>query len=66
MRARKVQNARVEVTAADGTPYVPSDDIEIEFSMYSYKDTGEHAFTVHQGGLTEKQMNTILANMGHI
>jgi thioredoxin 1 len=49
---------------ADGTPYVPSDDIEIEFSMYGYKDTQEHAFTVHQGGLTEKQIRTILIDMG--
>lgn len=49
---------------ADGTPYVPSDDIEVEFTMYSNKDTGEHAFTVHQGGLTEDQMRAILDDMG--
>lgn len=48
----------------DGTPYVPGDDIEVEFTMYSYKDTGELAFTVHQGGLTEEQMRAILADMG--
>ncbi len=49
---------------ADGTPYVPSDDIEVEFTMYSYDESGEHAFTVHQGGLTEDQMRAILADMG--
>ena len=49
---------------ADGTPYVPSDDIGIKFDMYSSKDTGKHAFTVHQGGLTEKEMRAILADMG--
>ena len=49
---------------ADGTPYVPSEDIEIEFTMYSTKDTNEHVFTVHQGGLTEEQMRAILADMG--
>lgn len=49
---------------ADGTPYVPSDDVNVEFTMYSYKETGEHAFTVHQGGLTEDQMRAILADMG--
>lgn len=32
--------------------------------MYTYKETGEHAFTVHQGGLTEDQMRAILADMG--
>lgn len=49
---------------ADGKPYVPSDDMEIKFDMYSKKDTGEHAFTVHQGGLTEEQMRAILVDMG--
>jgi thioredoxin 1 len=49
---------------ADGTPYVPGEEIDIEFAMYNYKDTGEHAFTVHQGGLTEDQMRAILADMG--
>ncbi|MEA5143238.1 MAG: thioredoxin family protein [Oscillibacter sp.] len=49
---------------ADGTPYVPSDDIDIEFTMYSDKDTGEHVFTVHQGGVTEEEMRAILMDMG--
>lgn len=51
------------IIKADGKPYVPSDDIQIKFDMYSHKDTGEHAFTVHQGGLTEEQMRAILADM---
>ena len=49
---------------ADGTPYVPSDDLGIEFGFYSTKDTQEHVFTVHQGGLTAEQMSKILADMG--
>jgi len=49
---------------ADGKPYLPSDNIQIKFDMYSHKDTGEHVFTVHQGGLTEEQMRVILVNMG--
>ncbi|MGC6173993.1 thioredoxin family protein [Lacrimispora sp. 38-1] len=51
---------------ADGTPYVPSDELtqEIEFTMYSSKDTNEHVFTVHQGGITEEQMRKIFAEMG--
>ncbi|KXL52845.1 thioredoxin C-1 [Anaerotignum neopropionicum] len=48
----------------DGTPYVPRDDMEIKFDMYTYSDTGEHAFTVHQGGLTEAEMRAILIDMG--
>lgn len=52
---------------ADGTPYVPSDSITSSisgFQMYSLKETDEHIFTVHQGGLTEEQMRSILADMG--
>lgn len=49
---------------ADGKPYVPSDNMKIAFDMYSKKDTGEHVFTVHQGGLTEEQMRAILTDMG--
>ena len=52
---------------ADGTPYVPSDSMKesgIEFTMYSSKDTNEHVFTTHQGGLTEAQMRRILTDMG--
>lgn len=48
---------------ADGTPYVPSNEISVKFTMYDY-DNGDHAFTVHQGGLTEDQMQEILADMG--
>ena len=48
---------------ADGTPYIPSENVDVEFTRYTYKDTGAHAFTVHQGGLTDAQMRTILADM---
>lgn len=52
---------------ADGTPYVPDESVLQSipgFQMYSRKDTGEHVFTAHQGGLTAEQMRTILADMG--
>lgn len=51
---------------ADGTPFVPSDELakKMQFDMYSYRETGEHVFTVHQGGLTEEQMWKILKEMG--
>lgn len=51
---------------ADGTPFVPSDELakEIQFDMYSHKESGEYIFTVHQGGLTEEQMWAILKEMG--
>ncbi len=51
---------------ADGTPYVPSEIIAtaINFNMYAHRETGEHIFTVHQGGLSKEQMQLILADMG--
>ncbi len=49
---------------ADGTPYKPSKDLGIEFTMYGSKKAEGHAFTAHQGGLTEEQMLAILADMG--
>lgn len=52
---------------ADGTPYVPSDGMQssgIRFTMYTLKESDEHVFTVHQGGLTEEQMRLILKDMG--
>lgn len=51
---------------ADGKPFVPSDVLakEIQFDMYLDKEGKEHAFTIHQGGLTEEQMREILAEMG--
>lgn len=50
----------------DGTPFVPSNQLamEIEFIMYSSRETDEHVFTVHQGGITEEDMRKILKEMG--
>ncbi len=48
---------------ADGSAYVPSDDLGIEFLMYANNDD-EHVITMHEGGLTEEQMLLILADMG--
>lgn len=50
--------------SADGSPYVPSEDVGVALEMYHYNDTGEHAFTAHQGGLTEDELRAILDDMG--
>lgn len=51
---------------ADGIPFVPSEELskQIQFDMYSSRDTNEHVFTVHKGGLTEDEMRAILKEMG--
>lgn len=48
---------------ADGTPYTPSEDMKIEFTAYSDKETGEHIYTTHEGGLSEDQLRSILKDM---
>ncbi len=49
---------------ADGTPYMPSEELGIEFTLYHHRDTEEHIYTSHRGALTEEQMRAILADMG--
>lgn len=51
---------------ADGKAYVPSKDMNISFKMYAIEasdKTQEHAFTIHQGGLSEEEMRTIIVDM---
>jgi thioredoxin 1 len=47
-----------------GKPFNPPESLQIEFIMYSLKDTDEHVFTTHEGGLDKPQMLAILAAMG--
>jgi thioredoxin 1 len=47
-----------------GKPFNPPESLQLEFKMYSFKDSGEHAFTTHEGGLDKNQMLAILAAMG--
>lgn len=49
-----------------GNPFVPSDELasQIQFTMYTHKETGEHALTTHQGYLSSEQLYMILEEMG--
>lgn len=49
---------------AEGNPYTPSENVSVEYMQYTYRETGELAFTVHQGGITEEQLMEALAEMG--
>ena len=52
---------------ADGTPYVPKDaqaGAAQGFKMYSTKDTGEHTYTTHEGGMTKEAILAVLKEMG--
>jgi len=48
---------------AKGKPFVLKDPGAYNMKAYSMKDTGEHVFTTHEGGLTKKQLLEIIAEM---
>jgi len=47
----------------DGKPYVPSDE-NSAFIMYEHRDTGEHLFTAHEGGMTKDEIMAVLKELG--
>lgn len=51
---------------ADGSPYVPSEDIakQMSFIYFTNGENGPHALTIHEGMLTAAQMRMILEDMG--
>lgn len=49
---------------SDGKPYVPKDPDSLGLKIYSTKDTNEHVFTTHEGGLTRDQLLWVLEEMG--
>lgn len=48
----------------DGNPYVPTEDNSKGMIMYETKDTNEHVYTTHEGGVTEEKLLMILKEMG--
>ena len=47
-----------------GKPFVPSDPQGMQMNMYSSRDTNEHVFTTHEGGMTEEMILVALTEMG--
>ena len=48
----------------DGNPYMPADVEASAMNLYSSKDTNEHVFTTHEGGMTEDMILAVLKEMG--
>lgn len=48
----------------DGKPYTPADPKASQMNMYSLKDSNEHVFTTHEGGMTEEMIRAALKEMG--
>jgi len=49
---------------ANGKPYSPKDPEAMQMKLYSLKDTKEHVFTAHEGGMTKEQLLSVLKEMG--
>jgi len=49
---------------ATGKPFTPSDNLAIPMTQYSNRDTNEHVFTTHEGGITKDQLLSVLYEMG--
>lgn len=47
----------------DGKPFTPS-DTRFGMILYADRDTRQHAFTAHEGGMTREQLLSVLAEMG--
>lgn len=49
---------------SEGNPYTPKNADAIPLTMYSAKDTNEHIFTTHEGGITKEELLSMLNEMG--
>lgn len=47
----------------DGKPYVPDTD-DGSFIMYGSEDTGQHLYTMHEGGMEKDQILEIMKELG--
>lgn len=48
----------------NGNAFVPKDPVGINFNLFSLKDTDEHVFTTHEGGMTKEDLLKVLKEMG--
>lgn len=49
---------------ASGKPYTPKQPEAKQMTLFSSKETGEHVFTTHEGGMTKEQLLEALKEMG--
>jgi len=49
---------------SNGKPYKPEDPEAQQMKLYSLRETDEHVFTTHEGGMTKEQLLDVLKEMG--
>ena len=53
----------IAVFMENGVPFTPPDDSAIDYLLYTYKDNGEHALTIHEGMLTRAQLDMMIEDI---
>ena len=48
----------------EGNPYTPKDPEASQMQEYTKKNTNEHVFTTHEGGMTKDQVLAVFKEMG--
>ena len=49
---------------AQGKPFVPADPEGMQMQMYVMRETEEHVYTAHVGGMAEEQIRAVFEEMG--
>ena len=53
----------IAVFEPEGKPFTPPEDSTIDYILYTYRDSGEHAMTIHEGYLTREQLKTMIEDL---
>ncbi|MBO8437063.1 MAG: thioredoxin family protein [Spirochaetes bacterium] len=53
----------IAIFMPEGKPFTPPEDSTINYIIYTYRDTGEHALTIHEGALTRDQLETMIEDV---
>ena len=53
----------IAVFMPEGKPFTPPEDSAIDYILYTYKDSGEHALTIHEGYLTREQLESMIEDL---
>ena len=53
----------IAVFETEGKPFTPPADSSIDYIIYTYRDTGEHALTIHEGYLDRSQLEAMIEDL---
>lgn len=53
----------IAVFMPEGEPFTPPEDSSIDYILYTYRDTGEHALTIHEGYLSRTQLDQMIEDL---